>query len=82
MKNKPKIQFCKKCTYPSSSAIPLQFDENGICSGCNTNSQANEIDWDRRKMIFENILDDINLLIMVMIVLYLFGGKDSYCKFL
>ena len=79
MKNKPKIQFCKKCTYPSSSAIPLQFDENGICSGCNTNSQANEIDWDRRKMIFENILDEYKSIDNGYdCIIPVSGGKDSY----
>ena len=64
---------------PSSSAIPLQFDENGICSGCNTNSQANEIDWDRRKMIFENILDEYKSIDNGYdCIIPVSGGKDSY----
>ena len=31
---KIKAKYCKKCLYPSLSASPMQFDENGICMGC------------------------------------------------
>ena len=44
--NIPKIQWCSKCVYPSSSAVSLTFDEEGICSGCRVNEQKKEIDWD------------------------------------
>ena len=30
----PRMKYCVKCVYPASSAVPLAFDENGICSGC------------------------------------------------
>ena len=26
----PKIQWCSKCVYPSSSAVSLEFDEDGV----------------------------------------------------
>ena len=45
--NLPEISWCNKCVYPSSSAVPLVFDENGICSGCRTHEEKN-IDWDER----------------------------------
>ena len=28
---------------PSSSAVPLEFDENGVCSGCNTAKERYEM---------------------------------------
>jgi N-acetyl sugar amidotransferase len=75
-----KIKFCKKCVLPSSSAIPVEFDENGVCSACNIYSQTEDIDWGRRfkklKKILEgyksNNKENYDCLIPVS------GGKDSY----
>lgn len=75
---KPNIIFCKSCTNPSSSAAPLEFND-GICSGCQTSFQKDEINWDRREKLFidlvgqykskENYYDCI---------IPVSGGKDSY----
>jgi N-acetyl sugar amidotransferase len=75
-----KIKFCKKCVLPSSSAIPVEFDENGVCSACNTYSQTEDIDWGRRLKKLKKILEgyksnnkeNYDCLIPVS------GGKDSY----
>ena len=75
-----KMQYCKNCVYPASSAVPLAFDENGICSGCRSASQRVEIDWERRKKMFERLIEDYrnkdgsnyDCIIPVS------GGKDSY----
>ena len=32
----PKISWCSRCVYPSSSAVTLTFNEDYICSGCIT----------------------------------------------
>ena len=50
-KNLPTVKFCQECVYPSSSAVPLEFDENGVCSGCNTAKERYEIDWGRREKL-------------------------------
>ncbi|RYF93182.1 MAG: hypothetical protein EOO02_24435, partial [Chitinophagaceae bacterium] len=76
----PKMRYCKKCVYPGSSAVPLAFDENGICSGCRTSTQAVSIDWARRQKLFERLIEDYrskdgsnyDCIIPVS------GGKDSY----
>lgn len=76
----PKMNYCKNCVYPASSAVPLAFDENGICSGCRTGNQRNEVDWDRRRKLFERLIEDYrspdgsnyDCIIPVS------GGKDSY----
>jgi len=78
MKNK--IEFCTKCIAPSSSAIPLEFDQNGVCSGCNTSNKKNEVDWSRRKKQFQMLLsqyknqDNNNYDCIIPVS----GGKDSY----
>jgi len=76
----PKMRYCKKCVYPSSSAVPLAFDENGICSGCKASEQKVNIDWEKRLTLLKQIAEkykskdgsNYDCLIPVS------GGKDSY----
>ena len=56
MVKKPNVSYCKSCTNISSSAVPLEFDNEGICSGCRTNNEKTVIDWDRRRKMFERLL--------------------------
>ena len=28
------ISYCTRCLYPSLSATPMQFDDDGVCMGC------------------------------------------------
>ena len=78
--NLGKVKFCKKCVMPSSSAIPVEFDENGICSGCNTMNEQANLDWDRKGKQFERLLeqyknqDNANYDCIIPVS----GGKDSY----
>lgn len=75
-----KMKYCSNCGYPASSAVPLAFDEKGLCSGCRTASQRLVIDWDKRKKLFERLIEEYkpkdgsnyDCLIPVS------GGKDSY----
>lgn len=74
------MRYCSKCVYPASSAVPLAFDENGVCSGCRTAGQRVDIDWSRRKKLFERLIEEYrskdgsnyDCIIPVS------GGKDSY----
>ena len=75
---KHKISYCKKCVMPSSSAIPVEFDENGICSGCATAIQKIEVDWNRRKKQFQNLLDQYQNNSNYDCIIPVSGGKDSY----
>lgn len=75
-----KIKFCNKCVYPSSSAVPLEFDDNGICSGCRVGIQQSKINWDIRRKEFQKLVhlyvnkerNGYDCIIPVS------GGKDSY----
>ena len=75
---KPKVNFCKNCTYPSSSAVPLEFDKNGICSGCKTSKQKIEIDWKRREKMFLDLIDQYKTDNYYDCIIPVSGGKDSY----
>lgn len=76
----PGVQYCTNCVYPSSSAVPLTFDERGLCSGCRVAESKVEIDWIERGEIFRELLDqyrskdgsNYDCIIPVS------GGKDSY----
>jgi len=63
---------------PSSSAIPVEFDENGICSGCATATQKIEVDWNRRKKQFQKLLDQYQNNSSYDCIIPVSGGKDSY----
>lgn len=72
--------YCKKCAYPISSAVPLNFNDEGICTGCQVADQRHEVDWDARKKKFERLIEEYrskdgsnyDCIIPVS------GGKDSY----
>src|SRR3989338_8391220 len=76
----PKMRYCKKCVYQASSAVPLVFDENGICSGCRVHEQNKKIDWEKREDMLKKIAEqyrsknksNYDCIIPVS------GGKDSY----
>lgn len=80
MNRPPKMRWCKQCVYPASSAVPLAFDENGVCSGCRTAGHRVQVDWEKRKSMFERMIEEYrsksgsnyDCIIPVS------GGKDSY----
>ena len=74
----PKIQWCSKCVYPSSSAVSLEFDEDGVCSGCRVHEQKKNIDWEERlKWLLEEI-EPYRKPSGYECVIGVSGGKDSY----
>ena len=76
--NLPPITWCTRCLYPSSSAVPLEFDADGVCSGCRVHDQKKRIDWDER---LEWLLDDVEPFRSSSgyeCVIGVSGGKDSY----
>ena len=75
-----RMSYCVRCVYPVSSAVPLAFDDDGVCSGCRMASQRQEIDWHERRKRLVRILEGhrnkngtgYDCIIPVS------GGKDSY----
>ena len=72
------LKYCVKCVLPETKP-DLSFDENGICSACNSYSNRAAIDWKLRESEFVSILnrfknDDRNSWDCIVPVS---GGKDS-----
>ncbi|MBN2139842.1 MAG: imidazole glycerol phosphate synthase subunit HisF [Desulfovibrionaceae bacterium] len=78
-----KVSWCAQCVYPTSSAVPLEFDEAGVCMGCRVAKARKAIpasEWTRRREILGKLLEryrsrDGSAYDCVIAVS---GGKDSY----
>jgi N-acetyl sugar amidotransferase len=76
----PKMRYCIRCVYPASSAVPLAFDAEGLCTGCRSAAQRSDINWEERKRRFEKLIkeyrskDGSNYDCIIPVS----GGKDSY----
>ncbi len=75
-----KMQYCTRCVYPGVAATPLTFDEQGICSGCRTHDEQKEVDWSRRRAMFEKLVDKYRCKdgSNYDAVIAVSGGKDSF----
>lgn len=51
------MQFkrCTKCLIPNTRP-DTHFNEDGVCSACTTYARRQEIDWNARRMLLENLL--------------------------
>ena len=76
---RPSIRYCVKCTQISSSAVPVDFDENGVCSACQTFDEAQLINWQRREMLFQELVAEYrDPSVPYDCIIPVSGGKDSY----
>ncbi len=77
-----KVIYCKKCLYPSLSASPMQFNDNGVCMGClmaEKKYSITEKEYYSKKQKLSKIIkqyknknDEYDCIVSVS------GGKDSY----
>jgi len=79
------MKYCKRCMYPENAKPTIIFDDNGVCSGCryHESRQNLEVNWDERKEIFEEILQEAKDMAKERGNLYdciipVSGGKDSH----
>jgi len=77
------IRWCVRCTYPSISAAPMEFDNDGLCTGCQMASVKAAIrssEWSRRKELLHEIIDRYRCKDGSRhdVVIAVSGGKDSY----
>ena len=78
-----KISWCKTCVYPSISAAPMEYDDQGECTGCQMARVKENIpmsEWDRRKELLLEIIDKYKCRdgSRYDCVIAVSGGKDSY----
>jgi len=72
------MQYCTRCVFPTVAATPLTFDAGGICSGCRAADQKKKVDWERRRTLFAQLLEDYKTDSDYDVILPVSGGKDSY----
>jgi N-acetyl sugar amidotransferase len=77
------IRWCTRCVYPSISAAPLEFDAEGVCTGCQVSGAKDAItpaEWARRKVLLREILEKYRCRdgSRYDCVIPVSGGKDSY----
>ena len=79
----PPLRWCRKCTLPSISAAPLEFDETGLCSACwvdGSRQVMSEEDWAARLEKLRAIIEKNRCPNGSRhdCVIGVSGGKDSY----
>jgi N-acetyl sugar amidotransferase len=77
-----KINFCKRCVYPSI-AVNVDFDDDGICTSCQVFEEIEQIPkevWSKRKEKFVQILEEHRKITQgdYDCIIPVGGGKDSY----
>lgn len=82
-REKSSVKWCTKCVYPSISAAPMEFDEQGVCMGCRMAEIKQQItcaEWQRRKALLREILEEYRSHdgSHYDCVIPVSGGKDSY----
>lgn len=77
------IRWCTECVYPSISAAPMEFDEAGVCTGCQmakVKAQIPMAEWDRRRDLLRELVERYRCRDGSRhdVVVAVSGGKDSY----
>ncbi len=72
------MRYCTKCVYPEASAVPLTFDQNGVCSGCRVAEQKKQINWEERKKALKELVNKYKSKNNYDCIIPVGGGKDSY----
>lgn len=74
------MRYCLRCVYPANSAIPLTFDDQGVCSGCRVSEEKDRIDWKTRRKQLKQILLEYKAKAKGSYdcIIPVSGGKDSH----
>ena len=78
-----RVKWCTQCLYPSLSATPMEYNEAGVCMGCQMAGMKNDFppaEWARRKAILTEVLESSRSTDGRRhdCVIGVSGGKDSY----
>lgn len=82
-KHRRPIRWCVRCTYPSISAAPMEFDAAGLCTGCQMAEVKAAIpasEWTRRRGLLRDLVERYRCRDGSRhdVVVAVSGGKDSY----
>ena len=51
------VRYCKTCLMPDTRPR-IEFDAAGVCNACRTAERKNEIDWDKRRQEFLDLVEE------------------------
>lgn len=76
------IRKCNYCLYPENAKPVIQFDEKGVCSGCNYNNSRVNINWRLREKMFIKLVNEMKKKRRELgnyhdCIIPVGGGKDS-----
>ena len=74
--NKEKLKKCVKCQMPETYET-IEFDKNGTCNICETSNKKKDIDWGKRKLLLDRIIDEHRGKYSYDCIIPFSGGKDS-----
>lgn len=77
------IRWCTSCVYPSISAAPMEFDDAGVCTGCQmarVKAAIAPAEWTRRRELLRELVERARCRDGSRhdVVVAVSGGKDSY----
>jgi N-acetyl sugar amidotransferase len=67
------MKYCSRCLYPENAKPTISLDEEGVCSGCRYHESRQQINWEERWGMLEELLDGVKECIVPVS-----GGKDSH----
>ncbi len=74
--NKVKLKKCIKCQMPETYET-IEFDKNGACNICQAANKKQDIDWVKRKLLLDRIIDENRGKHAYDCIIPFSGGKDS-----
>jgi len=76
------MKHCTRCVAPSSHPL-VRLDDGEVCSACREHERQNEVDWSRRKNMFQDVVDHARSQSSTYdCVIPVSGGKDSHWQVL
>lgn len=77
------MRYCARCVYPENARPTIIFDDEGVCSGCRLHESRPKIDWEDRKELLKNILEEYREKARANgspydCIIPVSGGKDSH----
>jgi N-acetyl sugar amidotransferase len=74
-----RVFWCTRCVVPSNYAIGVEFDEEGVCTGCRmAEEHYQQIDWEARKKALLKLIEPYRRSDGYDCIIPVSGGKDSY----
>jgi len=77
------MEYCARCLYPENSRPTIIFDDDGICSGCRYHESRQNINWEERRKMLKEILEEHKIKAREAgnpydCIIPVSGGKDSH----